>query len=69
MNIEFSHRPGEWFEWEWYYSPQGNEFSQVIGWLYTTFGHPGASGEWNGTGGYIRFRNKKDAEWFKLRWS
>jgi hypothetical protein len=69
MNIEFKFKPGREYPWSWYYSPQGAEFGSVMDWLYHTYGPPVKGDRWDMHGGWIYFRDKKDAEWFQLRWS
>lgn len=72
MKVEFKHCPGRYYEWEWYYSPQGPEMGEVYGWCWATFGHPGLAlgdGTWDSHGGWIKFRKEEDATMFVLRWS
>jgi hypothetical protein len=69
MNIEFKYTPDKDYPWEWYYSPQGEEFHEVMLWCYDTYGNPSSGSRWDCYGGWMRFRDKKDAELFVLRWS
>jgi hypothetical protein len=72
MNIQFKHRPGRYYEWEWYYSPQGLEMGEVYGWCRETFGHPGLAlgdGSWDCHSGWIKFCKQEDMLLFVLRWS
>lgn len=75
MNIEFTYQPNRQYKWEWYYSPQGPEMMKLWQWCWDTFGHPGTDPDtgvysgWDSHGGWIKFREEKDAMLFKLRWS
>jgi hypothetical protein len=69
MNIEFKYNPFKQYPWRWYYSPQGEEFAEVMLWLYDTYGSPIRNSRWDINRGWISFADKKDADWFILRWS
>lgn len=67
MNVKFTHRPDRQYPWQWYYSPQGEEFPEVQKWLIETYGYYGD--RWDGHGGWIMFKEESDAALFTLKWS
>ena len=69
MNIEFSYNPFKRHPWRWYYSPMGEEFAEVMIWCHNTYGSLIPNNRWDIQRGWLSFADKKDAEWFKLRWS
>lgn len=67
MNIQFKYRGNGRYPYEWYYSPQGDEFRSVFAWCYTTYGPTGD--RWHTHGGWIKFKEESDATLFTLKWS
>lgn len=67
MNIKFHYYPWAPYPWHWYYSPQGEEFPEVMQWIVQTYGFNGE--RWEGNGGWLMFKEESDAMMFLLRWS
>jgi hypothetical protein len=68
VNIEFKYKTGARYPYQWYYSPQGSEFGNVMAWVYDTYGLCG-NDRWLGHGGWLMFKHEEDALLFTLRWS
>ena len=67
MNTNFKHYPNRQYPWQWYYSPQGQEYYEVYNWLWQNFGPIGE--RWDHHGGWIKLRGEEDVILFTLRWS
>ena len=67
MNCTFTERTDRQYNWEAYYSPQGQYLNELFVWCYETFGKPGD--RWDCHGGWIKLRSDKEYTMFILRWS
>jgi hypothetical protein len=67
VNWDFKHHPTRQYKWEAYYSPQDpSTWGELYRWCRETFGDEG--GRWDSHGGWIKFRERADVDWFLMRW-
>ena len=74
MKCTFMHRPDRQYHYETHI-PLKSFQTEVYGWCWRTFGHPGqalnefGNGSWDSHGGWIKLRGEEELVIFKLRWS
>lgn len=67
-DFSFKHRTDrDGFKWEIYLQPF--RMSHVFLWCHDTFGPPVRDGVWDYHGGWIKFKDRSQVDWFLLRWS
>lgn len=65
MNIHFKYDNRSHYPWQWNCGPLGPEHGEMYRWLMRMY--PLAA--WRMQHGVLSFRQERDANWFKLRWS